>query len=61
MTLDQERIATLEQRCTPCALEHLRTLEPHPNFSVLVERLEQIGGTIYRLDVEHHFLEILRE
>jgi len=61
MALDQQRIAMLEQRCTPGALEHLGTLKSHPKCPVLVERLEQIGGTIYRLDVGHHFLEILRE
>lgn len=51
----------LEQRCTPSALEHLRQLKSHPKFAVLVRRLEQIGGTIYCLDVENHFLEILRD
>ena len=61
MPLHQERLAMLAARCTEAARELLRDLRAHEQFPELVALLEQIGGTIYRLDVEKHFFELVRK
>lgn len=61
MALNEERIAALEQRCSPSAVEHLREIRSQPKFSDLVDRLERISGTVCRMDVEQHFLQIISD
>jgi len=60
MTLHDERLAILRARCTEGAREHLNELQRHEKFPELVARLEALKGTIYQLDVEKYFLEVVR-
>ena len=60
MTSYQERLRILETRCSGFAAELLRDLQGHPQFPNLVSKLEQIDGTLYRVDVERAFYEITK-
>ena len=60
MTSYQERLRILETRCSGFAAELLRDLQGHPQFPKLVSKLEQIDGTLYRVDVERAFYEITK-
>lgn len=59
MTQHQERIAILMARCSDGARDCLRRLQEHEKFPRLVARLECLGGTIYQIDVEKIFLELV--
>lgn len=61
MNAYSDRLAALRQRCSGAAVEHLEELQAHPKFPLLVEQLEQLGGMIFRLDVEQHFVSLLKQ
>lgn len=61
MAIHPERMAILMARCSDGAREYLRDLQRHERFAELVARLEGLEGTIYQLDVEKHFLELVRK
>ena len=54
----EDRYRIVEARCTAFAKELLLELKKHPQFPKVIERLEQIQGTIYRGDVEAAFLAV---
>jgi hypothetical protein len=47
-------------RCTAFAAELLRDLMHHPAFPGILVKLVQIDGPIFRGDIEHALLEILK-
>jgi hypothetical protein len=57
----QERLKILETRCSGFAVELLRDLQGHPKFPELVSNLEQIDGTLYRVDIEQAFYELIKQ
>ena len=57
----QDRIAILEGRCSPFALELLDQLRDHHLFPALVTGLERLRGPLFRVDVEQMFTALARE
>lgn len=54
----EDRFRMLEARCSPFAAELLRQLRTHAKFPELMQRLEEIEGTIFRGDIEQIFAEL---
>jgi hypothetical protein len=55
-----EREAALAQRCSPSAAEYLPYLRDHLLFPEVLARLEATQGTIFQLDVEQTFFEVIK-
>lgn len=56
----EDRVAKLEARCSPSALEFLCQLKTHPCFTDLLQKLESIPFTVFRSDVEEAYLALTK-
>jgi hypothetical protein len=56
----QEREKRVVARCSPAALEYLQGLRAHPLYVVLTARLERQQGTLFQLDVERTFVDVVK-